>query len=116
MPYCTAADVRLLVDTDLTDDEIVSLIESSDALIDKTIGTQSASDKLIKRLSMLLTAKEIKTRQPQSYVVGEDAASTRNVLEIWEEEIKKIFRLYKSAPVKSTEYRHIDEKKRYSEV
>ena len=95
MPYCTASDVRLIINTDLTDTEIASIIETSDAYIDKLLGAQSSEDKLIKRLSMILTAKAIKTRQPQSYAVGEYSESAGNILQVWDAEIKEITALYR---------------------
>ena len=95
MTYCTAADVRLIINTSLSDLEIASLVETSDAYIDKVLGAQSGSDKLVKRLSMLLTAKAIKTRQPQSYAVGEYSEAAGNVLEVWEREIEVIVAIYR---------------------
>jgi hypothetical protein len=95
MPYCTASDVRLIINTDLMDAEITTLIETSDAYIDKVLGAQSGSDKLIKRLSMILTAKAIKTRQPQSYAVGEYSEAAGNVLEVWEREVEVIMMSYR---------------------
>jgi hypothetical protein len=95
MGYCTASDVRLIIDTTLTDAEIESIIETSDAYIDKLLGSQSSTDKLIKRLSMLLTAKIIKTRDPQSQAIGEYRESAGNILEVWEREIREIMRLYR---------------------
>jgi hypothetical protein len=95
MPYCTASDVRLIINTDLTDDEITSLIETSDAYIDKFLGARSSSDKLIKRLSMLLTVKTIKTRHPQSFAIGEYSESTGNIYEVWDAEIQQITALYR---------------------
>jgi len=95
MPYCVASDVRLIISTELSDAEVASLIETSDAYIDQMLGTQSGSDKLIKRLSMLLTARAIKTRQPQSYAVGEYSESTGSVLDVWDREIESIFALYR---------------------
>lgn len=71
MVYCMAADVRLIVSTSLTDTEISGIIEMSDAEIDRRIGVQSSSDKLVKKLSILLTAHAVKTRQPQSLAIGE---------------------------------------------
>ena len=35
MPYCTESDVRLIVNTALTDEEIAAVIETSDAEIDR---------------------------------------------------------------------------------
>lgn len=66
MPYYTAADVRTMVDTALTDGEITGIIEMSDAEIDRRIRVQSSSDKLINKLSMLVTAHMIRARQPQA--------------------------------------------------
>ena len=116
MPYCTESDVRLIVNTALTDEEIAAVIETSDAEIDRRIGAQDPSDKLIKKLSMLLTAHAIKTRQPQSQAMGEYREDAGDVLEVWKREIERIFRLYSSVSVSASEYRHIDEEKRYPEA
>ena len=113
MAYCTAADVRAIINTNLTDDQVTSIIETSDAEIDKRLGAQSSSDKLVKKLSMLLTAHTIKTRQPKSQAIGEYREDAGDVLEVWEREIERIYRLYKGVSVKGSEYGHIDEKKRY---
>ena len=116
MAYCTASDVRLIVNTTLTDPDITGIIEMSDAEIDRRIGAQDTSDKLIKKLSMLITAYTIKTRQPRSQAIGEYREDAGDVLKVWEGEIERIFRLYKGASVKASEYRHIDESKRYPEA
>jgi hypothetical protein len=110
-----SSDVRLIVNTTLTDVEITGIIEMSDAEIDARIGTQTSGNKLIKKLSMLLTAHTIKTRQPQSQAIGEYREDAGDVLEVWEREIERIYRLYKGVSVKATEHRHIDESKRYPE-
>ena len=115
MAYCVSSDVRLIVNTTLTDVEITGIIEMSDAEIDARIGTQTSGDKLIKKLSMLLTAHTIKTRQPQSQAIGEYREDAGDVLEVWEREIERIYRLYRGVSVKATEHRHIDESKRYPE-
>lgn len=116
MAYCSASDVRLIVNTTLTDEEITSIIETSDAEIDARIGSQTAGDRLIKKLSMLLSAHTIKTRQPRSQAIGEYREDAGDVLEVWEREIERIFRLYKGVSVKASEYRHIDEDRRYPEA
>ena len=116
MAYCTASDVRLIVETSLTDTEISGVIEMSDAEIDSRLGSQDSSDKLIKKLSMLLTAHAIKTRQPKSQIIGEYREDAGNVLEVWEREIERIYRLYKGLSIKATDYRHIEEEKRYPEA
>jgi hypothetical protein len=113
MVYCMAADVRLIVSTSLTDTEVSGIIEMSDAEIDRRIGVQSSSDKLVKKLSMLLTAHAVKTRQPKALVVGEYREDSDNVLEVWEKEIERIYRLHGGVSVEASEYRHIDEDTRY---
>ena len=107
--------MRLIVSTSLTDAEISSIIAMSDAEIDRKIGSQDSSDKLIKKLSMLLTAHSIKTRQSESVAIGEYREDAGSVLEIWEREIEMIYRLYKRVSIKATGYQHIEEEKRYLE-
>ena len=85
MAYCTASDVRLIVSTSLTDAEISSMIMMSDAEIDKKIGSQDASNEFVKKLSMLLTAHSIKTRQSKSVAIGEYREDTGDVLSGFDE-------------------------------
>ena len=115
MPYCTASDVRMIIHTSLTDTDIVAVIEMSDAEIDKRLGPQSGSDKVIKKLSVLLSAHIIKQRQPRSVAAGEYSEDAGDVLEVWEREIERIYRLYKMPIVRVSDYGHIDESKRYPE-
>ena len=98
MVYSTADDVKRIVQTNLTDPDIVKLIEESDAWIDKTLGAQSETDKLIRRLSMLKTAIVIRTRDPSSFSIGEysEKEGRRSAAETWKEEIKEIVGLYLS--------------------
>ena len=116
MGYCTASDVRLVIETSLTDQEIEGIVEMSDAEIDGRIGSQSGSDMLVKKLSVLITARTIKTRQPQAQAIGEYREESGGVLEVWGEEIEGLFRLKRTAMVTGSEYGHIDEKKRYPEA
>jgi len=69
----------------------------------------------MKKLSVLLTAHSIKTRQPRSQATGEHREDAENVLEVWEVEIGRISRLYKGFAVEDSEYRRIKESKRYPE-
>lgn len=116
MAYCAAADVRLIIHTALDgdDSEIESIIATSDAWIDKLLGSQSASDALIQRLSMLMTARAIKTRQPTATAMGE-YRETHDPVKVWSGEIEEIIRLYKSPKVKGSAYQRIDEDVRYPE-
>jgi hypothetical protein len=111
--YCTASDVRLIIHTSLSDSDIASIIDTSDAQIDRRIGAQSPSDNAVKKLSMLITAKIIKARQPRSVAAGEYREDSGDVMEVWAGEIEGLFRLYGSPKFKASEYRHIDEDERY---
>ena len=115
MAYCTALDVRLIIHTSLTDAEIGGIIELSDAEIDRRIGPQSASDKVVKKLSMIITAGTIKQRQPRSVAAGEYREDSGDIMEVWSREIEGLFRLYRSPTIKASEYRHIDEATRFPE-
>jgi hypothetical protein len=116
LAYCTASDVRLIVSTSLTDAEISAIIAMSDAEIDRRLGSQDASDELIKKLSVLLTAHSIRTRQPRSVAIGEYREDAGDILEVWEREIERIYRLYRIFSVKASDYRVIDEEKRHPET
>ena len=113
MAYCTASDVRLILETSLSDTEIEALIEMSDAEIDGRISAQSPSDKLVAKLSALIASHAAKTRQPQAVSIGEYREETGSILEVWEREIERIYRLKGTPAIKGSEYRHIDEEKRY---
>jgi hypothetical protein len=115
--YCTEEDVRMIVETSLDDNQIMEIIEMSDAEIDRRIGAQSTSDRLVKKLSILITAHTVKTRQPRSQATGEYREDAGDVLEVWEREVEGIYRLYRGVSIEGSEYRHIDEDRRYpSEV
>ena len=89
MPYSTAEDVRALVATELTDDQIKDLIEASDAEIDRRVGVQSSTDALARKLSSLLTARTIRASQPGGSAVGEYREEEGNG---WDEEIDAAYR------------------------
>ena len=107
--------MRLIIETSLSDSEFEALIEMSDAEIDGRIGAQSPSDNLVKKLSALITAQAVKTRQPQAVSIGEYREETGSVLEVWEREIERIYRLKGTPTIKGSEYGYIDEEKRYPE-
>lgn len=113
MAYCTASDVRLIIHTSLTDSDIASIIETSDAQIDRRLGTQSSSDKVVKKLSMLFTARTIKQRQPDSVAVGEYKESSGDIQATWSREIAALLRLYTPPTVATSNYQHVDEECRY---
>jgi len=108
MPYSTAADVKALAPTSLTDAQIADLISSTDAEIDLLVGIQSANP-LATRLSALMTASTIRAREPAGVTVGEYREDEGDAPEAWRREIRAILRALKAPTVKATSYTSIDE-------
>ena len=122
MAYCSATDVRGVIETSLTDPQIESIIAESDAEIDLRIGAQSAGNKVIQKLSKLMTAIQVKTRQPSSSTVG-GFTETYDPIPYWQNEVDRILSLYVAGAgtsgtlgkVVGSSYQHIDEDARYTE-
>lgn len=101
--------MRSIIHTGLTDSEIEAIIELSDTEIDKRLGPRDPSDKLIRKLRMLLTAQTVRLRQPGSMAVGEYSESGEGLDEVLVREIDGIWRLYSGVAVSSSSYGVIDE-------
>lgn len=94
MTYSLPSDVRLIIKTELSDSDVQKIIDWNDALIDKKLGAQSTSDEVIKKLSVLLTAIDVKTRDPDSFALGEYRIITTGVNRVWQREVREILHLY----------------------
>jgi hypothetical protein len=70
MVNCSAADVRLIIDTSLTDGNIGSLITLADAEMTARGLDEGASD-VKKLISMLITASLCAMRDPATKSIGE---------------------------------------------
>ncbi len=115
MPYCSPNNVRYLVTTPLSDSEIADLIEETDAEIDRRLGVQEATNKLVRRLSALITAKVIRSTYPGSVAVGEYQESEGGTLIDWSAEIERIYRLLSKPKISANRYGSIAEDERYPE-
>jgi hypothetical protein len=115
MPYCSPKNVRILVQTPLSDSQIGTLIEESDAEIDSRIGPQAESSTLVRRLSSLITARMIRSSYPESVQVGEYAESDGGSIRNWSEEIDRLIKLLRRPKTKSSSYGSIDEGERFPE-
>lgn len=111
--YCEPSDVRLLVSTTLENMDIDRLIDQSSAEIDKRIGTQSTSDQAVEKLCAFITAYTIKIQRPQSEALGTRRVEMGVTLELWRDEIERLYRLYHTPIVKATDYASIDENSRF---
>lgn len=101
MPYSTPDDIRALIATELTDDQLTDLIEASDAEIDRRVGAQSSADPLARKLSSLLTARTIRASQPGGSAVGEYREEAGDG---WDGEIEDAYRALASVSI--TRRRH----------
>lgn len=115
MAYCVYTDVTDIITTSLIQAQIEGIIEESDAEINLRIGSQTAGDKVIKKLSKLMTAIQVKTQQPTAMAAGE-YSETHNPIPVWQAEINRIFSFAGSGgKVVGTPYEHINEDSRYQE-
>ncbi len=114
MPYCSPANVRILITTSLSDSEISGLIDEADAEIDRRLGKQDASDLLIRKLSIVITAQLIRLTYPASVSVGEFQESEGSIAS-WDAEITKLYRLLSRRKIAVRDYSAIDEPQRYPE-
>ncbi len=71
MAYVTASQVRAIVDTDVTDDEITELIEEVDALMDLKLDTGSLGVFVLRAISRTWTAIRCMLKDPNSEALGE---------------------------------------------
>ncbi len=103
MPYASPSDVRLIVETTLSDEELSRIIEVCDAEIERRLGSVDASNPLVRRLSILLAARMIRLRDPKARAVGEFREEAGD-LKTLEEEMKRLFRLLSRVKVRGTRY------------
>lgn len=114
--YCRPSDVRLLVSTTLEDVDIERFIEQSSAEIENRIGAQSTSDQIVMKLCAFITAYTIRIQRPQSEGIGTRRVEMGNILERWEKEIERLYKLYRGTDiVTASEYASIDEDERFPE-
>ena len=71
MVYCTSAQVRAIVDTDITDTEITELIEETDAWMDLKLDTGSLPTIFLRIVSRTWTAVRCMLKDPNSQALGE---------------------------------------------
>lgn len=85
--YCTAAEVKLLIDTDLSDGDIESLIDWSDNETDQLTDGLSLGSSKLAQISARLTAIKIADRSPQSYSVGGTQMDYKDRIKRWRSQI-----------------------------
>ena len=71
MAYCVFGDVRARCDTDITDAELTSLIQESDAWLDLKLTMASLTVPMRRLLSASLTSIRAMLKDPNSQAIGE---------------------------------------------
>ena len=71
MVYSTSAQVRAIVDTDITDSEITELIEETDAWMDLKLNTGALDTFMLRLISRTWTAIRCMLKDPNSQKLGE---------------------------------------------
>jgi len=118
MSYCTADEVKLIVNTELDTSSISQLITLADTEVDLMLGVGWSGDTNTQKLiSMLLTAALISDRDPESYAIGAARIQYGNRVSRWKDRAAEIASRAKSTAAKpprgASRYRKIDEAKRY---
>lgn len=117
MAFCTPGDVRTIVDTNLTDEQIASLIALADAEIIQKTGISEPTGRdaeIFKKLSMLKTAIMVRLRDPHAIAIGSYRESHWPV-PIWQGEYDRLISRYVTPESQATEYRTDELKERWSE-
>ena len=117
MPYCEVDDVRSVVNTSLTPEQIGNLITRADALVDQKLGGYTLTDELKGLVSMLLTATIVSIRDPRSYAVGIAKVQYGNQIAGWSSIVDEIIKGARatraSGKIVSSAYQKINEDARY---
>ena len=116
MAYCVFGDVRMRCVTDISDPDITTMIEESDAYLDLKMDMSSLTVPMRRRLSATLTSIMCMLRNPTSLALGEYREDRRYSLEKLNEEFDGMIKiasggtetaggiagLYSYVPVRST--------------
>ena len=99
--YCGVSDVKRFVFTSMSDADIQKSIEEADDWIIEEIGPQDGNKMEIRKLSALVTARDIKIRDPASVAIGPSGQQIQeNPLRYYNERIDSIMSHYYNQIVK----------------
>lgn len=110
MSNCSPSDVRLIINTGLTDTQIETLITLADAEIEARGFTSAKwTSDLKKKLSMLLTAELVALNDVMSRGINEYQAVKPGNSQIWRQMAEKLIQAVQDQYVKATGYSEIDD-------
>lgn len=91
MPYSTYKDVRAIVDTDVTNTEITSLIDDTDAYMDAKLDTGSLNNIIKRMISRTYTAYVCMRKDPNARSLGGYSENRAMTLKMMREDIDDLF-------------------------
>ena len=108
MPYCTPQDVKRIISTELTDDEINVEISLADAKITAR-GLSGLANNVLKEVSRFFTASQIAYRDPKSSALGDYKESLRDPTDYMKVAEDLINSVSRASSVKVSSYAVISE-------
>lgn len=91
MPYSTFNDVRAIVDTNITDANITSLIADTDAYMDSTLDVGSLNNIIKRMLSRTYTSYVCMRKDPNARSIGQYSEDRTTSLKLLREDIAELF-------------------------
>ena len=102
MSYCTVADVRALVDSDVTDLEIADIISRTDARIDILVDAGSTPALILEDISSLYSSYRIMLKDPNARSLGEYSERRDKALELIKQEINELIAMVSGGGISFT--------------
>ncbi len=110
LPSCTFADVRLVINTGLTDENITALIALADAeMTGRSFTSAKWTTDLQKKLAILLTAELVSQNDVMSRGINEYQAIKPEKSSNWRNLAERLIASMQSCYTKATSYSEISE-------
>lgn len=109
MAYCTPAQVRLLIATDLSDENLTELITLADSDLDDKLAGQTMSDVQKTKCSMRLAAVMVAQRAPVKESLSGASLDWGDRVKEWQNYVaEQIGKLHNVALVRASRWHAID--------
>jgi hypothetical protein len=93
MSFCTIADVRAIIDTDITDSEISQLIDETGAIMSARIDTGSINTLILRAINRTWTAYRCFLKDPDATALGEYREERAENMKLLKEQIDELIRI-----------------------
>lgn len=91
MAYCVVADVRSIVDSDVTDAEITNIITWVDAIMDLKLDTGTLGAVVLEAISATYAAYRVMLKDPDARSLGEYSENRAKALQLLKDELNMLF-------------------------